>query len=255
MTRANPLRAPGLRKLAGDSVAVLELHALPMMRQWYLVLLVSVVFPIPMFYVFQAIAPDDAAVWRRLLAGTLIFGVAFNTAMLVGQQVVAQRFLGHLKLLITMPVSKVAYVFGTLAFTSVTGAVSAAVLLGFALLVGGEISPAWALLAAALVLSVFALAGIVLLVMSFAPSLQVGNILASLVAIVLVLVSPVYFTMEAAPLVLRWFGYVSPLRYAADAIAATLSGQTDVWLELGVLAAYALVAMSLGLWRMPWRET
>ena len=117
-----------------------------------------------------------------------------------------------------------------------------------------EISPTWAL-APALLLTVLALAGIVLFVMSFAPSLPVGNIIASLIAIVLVIISPVYFTLESAPLLLQWFGYVSPLRYAADAIAASLGGRVDVWLELAVLAAYAVVTMGLGLWRLPWRET
>ena len=254
MKRADPLKTPGPRKFLSDSLAVLEIHALPMIRQWYLIVLGSVVFPIPMFYVFRAIAPDDAAVWQRLLAGTLIFGVAFSTAMLVGQQIVAQRFMGHLKLVITMPVSKAAYVAGTLAYTAVSGTLSALFLLGFAFIAGVEISPTWTL-APALLLTVLALAGIVLFVMGFAPSLPVGNILASLIAIVLVIVSPVYFTMESAPLVLRWFGYVSPLRYAADAIAASLGGRVDVWLELGVLAASALVALALGLWRLPWRET
>ena len=250
MARSDALNTSGPRKLVSDAYAVLELHALPMIRQWYLIVLGSVVFPIPMFYVFQAIAPDDPAIWQRLVAGTLIFGVAFSTAMLVGQQIVAQRFLGHLKLIITMPVSKSAYVAGTLAFTSVAGVLSTAFLLGFAFVAGVEINPTWTL-APALLLTVLALAGIVLFVMSFAPSL---NLIASLVAIVLVIISPVYFTMEAAPLPLQWFGYVSPLRYAADAIAASLGGRVDIGIEMVVLAAYALVAMGLGLWRLPWRE-
>ena len=75
-----------------------------------------------------------------------------------------------------------------------------------------------------------------------------GNIIASLIAIVLVIISPVYFTLESAPLLLQWFGYVSPLRYAADAIAAAL-GRTRGCLAgaCRVLAAYAaIVAMGLG---------
>ena len=34
----------------------------------------------------------------------------------------------------------------------------------------------------------------------------------------------------------------------------SLSGQTDVWFELAVLAGFALVTMALGTWRLPWRE-
>ena len=46
-----------------------------------------------------------------------------------------------------------------------------------------------------------------------------------------------------------------PLRYAADGIDKSLSGQTDVGVELAVLAGFAVVTMAMGLWRKPWRET
>ena len=78
--------------------------------------------------------------------------------------------------------------------------------------------------------------------------------LANMVGIILAMVSPVFFTMEQAPLLLRWLGYVSPVRYAADGLSASLSGQTDVAVEIAVLAASTIAAMALGLWRLPWRE-
>ena len=53
---------------------------------------------------------------------------------------------------------------------------------------------------------------------------------------------------------MKLIGYISPLRYAADAIEKSLSGQADVWLELGILSVISIGAMSLGLWRLPWRE-
>ena len=60
--------------------------------------------------------------------------------------------------------------------------------------------------------------------------------------------------MEQAPLLLRWLGYVSPLRYAADGLSASLTGRTDVAVEIAVLTVSALGAMAFGLWRLPWRE-
>ena len=251
--RADPLRTGGTLKVLSDTLSVFQIYAVPAARNWYWHVVAVVVFPLPLFYVFQAIAPDDPAVARRLLAGTLIFGVSMSTAMFVGQQLLYRRFAGHLKLLITMPVSKNAFVFGTLLYTSLMGAASALILLGFGVILGAARSPTWAL-APVLVLTVLTLAGLVMVMISFAPSLELGNILASFVAIVLVLISPVYYTMEAAPLPLQWVGYVSPLRYAADGIAAALGGRADVWVELAVLAASATVTMSLGLWRLPWRE-
>ena len=71
---------------------------------------------------------------------------------------------------------------------------------------------------------------------------------------VLILLSPAYFSMEQAPLLLRWLGYASPMTYAADGITASLSGRTDLFVETVVLAAFALATMALGLWRLPWRD-
>ena len=63
-----------------------------------------------------------------------------------------------------------------------------------------------------------------------------------------------YYTIEQAPPVLKQLGYVSPLRYAADGITKSLSGDADVWFELAVLAGFTVVMMFLGIWRLPWRE-
>jgi ABC-type multidrug transport system permease subunit len=173
--------------------------------------------------------------------------------MIVGQNAVAQRFMGNLRLLVTMPMAKGAYVLGSLAFSSISGAVTVLVLLGFGVVTGIGIEPVWTL-APSLVLAVLTMAGLTMLVVSFAPTPQVGNIATGLLSLGLAALSPVYFTMEQAPVLLRFLGYVSPLRYAADAIEKSLSGRIDVWLELGVLAGFALVTMALGLWRLPWRE-
>ena len=105
---------------------------------------------------------------------------------------------GSLELIITMPVSKAAFVAGTLLYTAVSGTLSALFLLGFALIAGVEISPPgrWSCAAAdrpgdgrhrAVRDELRALAA-------------GGNIIASLIAIVLVIISPVYFTLESAPL-------------------------------------------------------
>ena len=53
---------------------------------------------------------------------------------------------------------------------------------------------------------------------------------------------------------MRMIGQVSPLRYAADGMMKSLSGQTDVWVELAVLSGFAAVSMGLGLWKLRWRE-
>lgn len=160
---------------------------------------------------------------------------------------------GSLKLLITMPVSKGSYIAGSLLYSTTSGAIVIPLLFGFGVLAGVPVSPTWTLLPI-LGLAVLTVAGLTLFVVSFAPSMQVGNMATALLSLLLAALSPVYFTMEQAPLLLRLLGHISPLRYAADGITKPLSGQTDNWFELAVLAGYALVTMSLGTWRLPWRE-
>ena len=248
-----PYTTGGLRKFIFDSVSVFELNFLPSLEHWYLTVLLAAGFPLPWFYVTRAIAPDDPQVLRRLLAGTLVFGVAFSIGMLVGQNFVGQRFTGTLRLLITMPVSKGAYVLGSLAHSSISGAITVVILLGFALVAGVDMQLRWGL-APSLVLTVLAVSGLTLFFVSFAPSAQAGNLATGLLSLILAALSPVYFTMDQAPLLMKLIGYVSPLRYAADAIEKSLSGQTDVFVEIGILAFIAAAAMALGLWKMPWRE-
>ena len=243
----------GFRKFMADTVSVFELNFLPALKHWYVTVLLAAGFPLPWFYVTRAIAPDDPQVLRRLLAGTLVFGVAFSIGMLVGQNFVGQRFTGALRLLITMPVSKGAYVLGSLAHSSLSGAMTVIILLGFALVAGVDIDLEWGL-APSIILTVLAVSGLTLFVVSFAPSSAGRQPRYRSAVTHLGCPIAVYFTMDQAPFLMKLIGYISPLRYAADAIEKSLSGQTDVWLELGILSVIALCAMSLGLWRMPWRE-
>lgn len=201
----------------------------------------------------SSLVADDPEAIRRVMAGTLVFGVAFSSGTLVGQYFVSERFMGNLKLIITMPVSKAAYVFGSLLYSCMMGCVAVAALFGFALAARVDMSVTWTV-APALLLAVLSMTGLTLFIVSFAPSLPVGNILAGFLGMVLTLISPVYFSMEQAPLLLRWLGYASPMTYAADGITASLSGRTDVFVETMVLAGFALATMALGLWRLPWRE-
>ena len=247
------LRPMGPRKFLADVISIFQINAIPAIKHWYVTVLAAALIPVPWFYVTRTIAPDDPQVLRRLMAGTLVFGVTFSIGMFVGQNWVAQRFNGSLKLLIAMPVSKGSYILGSLLYSSLSGAIIIPALFGFGLLAGVDTHLTWGL-APVLVLAVLTMAGLTLFVVSFAPSGQVGNLVTGMLSLVLAALSPVYFTMEQAPLLLKLLGYVSPLRYAADGITKSLSGHTDVWFELAVLAGFAAVTMALGTWRLPWRE-
>ena len=78
-----PYRTCGVGKFVSDTISVFEINFLPVVKHWYLMILMALGFPIPWFYVTRSIAPDDPDILRRLLAGTIVFGVTFSIGMLV----------------------------------------------------------------------------------------------------------------------------------------------------------------------------
>ncbi len=247
------LQLAGQEKLLGDISTVVGIKARISAKNWHWFLIGVLVFPLPLFYMLNAYVADDPAAQIRIIAGTLVFSVSFSTANQLSQELLAERFGGNLKLMITAPISKFAYVVGIMVNSSMVSAGSVIAILVFALASRIDIDPTWTFLPV-VVLAVLFLAGLSLFITSFATSLTVGSMMANIVGIVLAMVSPVFYTMDQAPLLLRWLGYVSPLRYAADGLSASLTGRTDVAVEIAVLAVSAFGAMAIGLWKLPWRE-
>ena len=245
--------ATGKMKFLRDIGSVFEIKFLMFLRTWYWYLIGTLVFPVGMFYFARALAPDTPEAVRRAMIGTIVFGATMMTTNMLAQSVIQDRFQGRLKLIITMPVSKNAYAFGVLIFGSMLAATTIAMLLVVALIAGVDYSMTWAFFP--IVVGVLlTMSGLTLFIISYAPSAEVGGIMSNLMGILVAFISPVYFPMEQAPAVMRMFGWVSPLRYAADGMMKTFSGRTDVLVELVILLGFAVVTMSLGLWRLRWRE-
>ena len=243
----------GPAKFVLDVVTIFEIKFLTFLRAWYWYLIGTLVFPVGMFYFARALVPDTTEAIQRAMTGTIVFGATMVTTNMLAQQVIQDRFQGRLKLVITMPVSKVSYAFGVLAFGFVLTGLTVAMLLGVAFVADVEFDITWAFLP--LVVAVlFTMSGLALFFASLAPTAEIGGVVSNLFGILLAFISPVYFPMEQAPVVMRMLGWVSPLRYAADGMMKSFSGRTDVWVELTVLAGFAIATMALGLWKLRWRE-
>ena len=240
-------------KFLRDVWAVLEMKTLFALRGWYWYAIRPLVFPLGVLFWLRVMVPDDPDANLRMLSGAVVFGVSLSTANLLAQLILQDRFLGRMKLLITMPMSKAAYALGLLAFAALQASPVVILLLAFAPVIDVDLSLTWTffpLIAAALL----GVAGIALMIASYAPSVEVGGIMSNLFGVVLVMVSPVFFTMDQAPLALRYLGWVSPMRYASDGITKSISGQSDVLLEFLVLAGFAAGSIAIGLWKLRWRE-
>jgi hypothetical protein len=201
--------AGGAGKFLSDSVSVFEINFFSAERHWYLLLLMSAGIPLPMVVRHQGhcprrpwrhppIARRDAAL-RRFIPHRDAGRAERRLPTLYGQP----------QAVFTMPVSKGAYVLGSLAFSSILGTIAATFLVVFGFLAGVHIDIALGL-APSLALAVLSVVGLTMFVVSFAPSLQAENILTSMLSLVLAALSPAYSTTEQAPLLLRLLGWVSP---------------------------------------------
>ena len=243
----------GAAKFFRDVWCILEMKTLFLLQGWYWYAIRPLVFPLGVLFWLRVMVPDDPDTNRRILAGALVLGVSLSTANQLTQLILHDRALGRLKLLITMPMSKASYAVGVLAFATLQASPVVVLLLVLSPVVGVDLVLTWAffpLIAATLL----GIAGVALMISSYAPSAEVGGIMSNLFGVVLVMVSPVFFTMDQAPFVLQLVGWVSPMRYAADGITKAVSGNGQIWLELGVLVGFAMVSMALGLWKLQWRE-
>jgi len=241
-------------KFLRDTWSVLEMKFLFLLSGWYWFIIRPLVFPLGVLLWLRIMIPDDPDINRRMLAGALVFGVSLSTANLLTQQILQDRFQGRMKLLITMPMSKASYAAGVMTFAALQAMPIIAVLLGLSFIVNVDLDLTWAFFPV-LIATLLGISGIALAIASYAPSVEVGGIMANLFGIVLVMASPVFFTMDQAPLVLKIVGWVSPMRYAADGITKSFSGDGQIWVELAVLFGFAVISMGLGLWKMRWRET
>jgi ABC-type multidrug transport system permease subunit len=243
----------GKVKFFRDVAAILEMKLLFLRRGWTLYLIRPMVFPLAIFFWLRLLAPDDPDSARRIMTGAIIFGFSMSTANLLAQQIMIDWFAGRLKLLITMPMSKAAYAIGILGFAAVQSFPMVGLLLGLAAITDIDFQLNWTFFPM-IFLVLFVMGGLTFIIVSLAPNQESGSIMANLAGVVLVVLSPVFFTMEQAPLPLEWLGWVSPMRYAADGIITSLNGRNDVWRELAVMCGFAAATISIGLWKLRWRQ-
>lgn len=246
--------SPGGMKFLRDVASILEMKLLFLLRGWYWYLIRPLVFPLGVLFWLKVMVPDNPEVNLRVMAGAVVFGVSLSTANMLSQQIVQDRFLGRIRLLVTMPMSKSAYALGVLLFSVVQATPIIVVLLATSSFAGVDLQLTWAVVPL-LIAALLSISGIALLIGSYAPTVEIGGIMSNIFGVVLVMVSPVFFTMEQAPTALKWLGWVSPMRYAADGITKSISGNTQIWTEFSVLAGFAVAAMALGLWKLRWQET
>jgi ABC-type multidrug transport system permease subunit len=202
----------------------------------------------------KALTPPGVDIGVRLVTGSLVFGLGMMSVNLVAQFVLAERFNNELKLIVASPVHPLSYVGGVLVYSVAQALVTAAVILSFAPLFGIHITLSFWLLPLVLLTAV-SMTGIAMVIATWAPSMEVGGMLANTFGILIVILSPVYYPIERLPEWLRWLARASPYTHAGEAINRVLSGQGGFEREALILAGITVVGLAVGVLGLRWRET
>ena len=187
-----------MRKFMSDALVIFEIESLKARAWWPFYLLSVVMFPIGTLYFAKWLIPPGAAdlVGTRLMTGSLVFALGLMTVNNLAQVMLWERFNFTLKLVITSPVHPLSYALGIVAFSLVQGMITAAVVLSFAPVVNIDIHLDWWLIPV-LLLTSLSLTGLGVVIATWSPSQEMGNVLANTVGIMVTIVSPVYFPYRA----------------------------------------------------------
>jgi ABC-type multidrug transport system permease subunit len=205
-----------------------------------------------MLFFARGVQPEGSALDTRLIAGSMVFSLGISTVNALAQTLLMERFNHQLQMLVVSPVHRVSYALGALGFGALRGTAGALAVLMAAPFLGFDIHVSLWLVPVALLTAV-SMAGMSLVIGTWSRDLMSGNLLAQVAGILIVMLSPVYFSISRLPDWLQWPARLSPYTYAADAFQGSLSGGTPL-AEIGVLAAITAATVSLGITGMRWRD-
>ena len=240
-------------KAAADAALIMRMEILKI-RAWagpYL--LGMVLFPLGTLLLVKVMLPPELDADVRLVAGALVFSLGIVTVNVLAQFILAERFNNEMKLIVTAPVHPLSYASGLVAYSVAQSAVTAVVVLSFAPLFDIDVHLSFWLVPL-LLLTAVSMTGIAIVVATWAPSMETGNVMANTVGILVVLLSPVYYPIERLPEWLRWLARLSPYTHAAEAVDRVLSGAGGFEREVLILAAITLAGLAIGVAGLRLRE-
>jgi ABC-type multidrug transport system permease subunit len=237
-----------------DVLVIAELQLLRTARPFWGFLIGTVMLPLPMLFFARYLLGDVGELGPRLIAGSIVFSVGLNTVRELAQILNMDRFTYRLTLIRGCPIHPFSYAGGMILAAVSQAVVNAGLVLLCAPLFGIDIALSlWFL--PIVILTALSLAGIALVIGTWSPSWEVGNSMAQVVGVFIVLLSPIYFPVSRLPDWLQAAAHLSPYTYAANALAGILSGRGGFQGDAAMLAAITAAALAIGLGRMRWRET
>jgi ABC-2 type transport system permease protein len=104
-------------------------------------------------------------------------------------------------------------------------------------------------------LCIFPLAGLGMLLGTYAPNGQAANLLSNLLIVFVGFLSPMMIPSEDLPVPFHIISWFVPTTYVADIFRIVLAGQltTQFFTDIGVLVAFSIILLPLAYKRIEWR--
>ena len=242
-----------MRKAIADAALIAWMETLKVRVAPAMYVIAIVFFPLGMLLFAKAMTPPGFDVGVRLVTGSLVFGLGLATVNLLAQFILFERFNNEMKLVVASPVHPLSYAGGVLVYSVGQALVTSAVILSFAPLFDIDITLSFWLLPL-LLLTALSMPGIAVVIATWAPSMEAGNMMANTLGILIVILSPIYYPIERLSEWLQWVARFSPYTHAGEAINKVLSGQGGFEREMLILAGITVVGLVIGILGLRWRE-
>jgi ABC-type polysaccharide/polyol phosphate export permease len=212
--------------------------------------------PLTFGYMGTRIAAGSPETLRYWMAGSITLALGMSVLSQVGFAILNDRHRGRLDLLKSSPVTKASYCAAQLLLASAVAA--GIVILSLALLHSIDVAAVAASSLASAVLcgmaSGCAIGALAALLASRARSLDSGNAIVSIASIALVLSSPVFYDLDALPVVFQPVALLSPFTHVAELLRAVIAGDPLPVGPIAAILALSVVYGVLGYRGFRWQE-
>jgi ABC-2 type transport system permease protein len=225
-------------------------------NEWYFHVILGALFPLAiMGFLRMSGAATDPAAGLYVTAGNGIVALVMGPMQSLCNDLAWGRQRNDLEYYASLPVSKLQL---TLAFASVSAIFTIPSIL-ISIAIGSwwfGFPVHWSLwLLPVMLLSALSMSGVGILAGVHARNGHHANMFNSMAMLGVMFLSPVLIPYNNLPRVLQWTSRVLPTSYAADAFRAALDGRMgrELWLNLAMVAAFAVVTLYLATRRLDWR--
>jgi len=243
-----------VEKALSDITVIARIYYLQFRDQMGKYLFSGLLVPLASFLLASATAGTEPPQQLRFFTGAMLLSFSMLTIMWLGSILIEDRFYGRLKLFITAPVSPASYLFGVLFYANVLGLATSLVFFLGVQILNVPVRPRILELFLVVFLTLTTFAGIGVVLSQYAGTLQAGGVLGDSVSIILIFLSPVYYSMETLPKGMQILAAFLPPTYAADGISKGLTGKSGLGGDILILFVMSVITLTVAVRSLRWKE-